>query len=301
MNGTEIITFLTENLPTIASAVGAVTGGLFTAIFLRHNTATIEFEKIKAGQFREVADDLLKAGEMTHTEYYKARNFLTVAERADEYYSKMPKRTSFDEYDFDWFIRFYEAVGNISNKEMQNLWAKILAGEISHPGTYSLRAIDVLKNFNKADAELFEKVCLHSVCHDGIYFLPRYDKFLEEVGISYFNIMNLSELGLIYNDSTLRWTMEANGEMRYLVTNRDLAIIYSSADGGNYGFDINSYPFTQVGCEIASIGGVCMTDDEFLTFANELKNSNKKVSFRVNRIKSWEDGQIIADSVDLLA
>ena len=299
MNGTEIITFLTENFPAIASTVGAVTGGLFTAIFLRHNTATTEFEKIKAGQFREVADDLLKAGEMTHTEYYKARNFLIVAEKADVYYSKMPKRTSFDEYDFDWFIRFYEAVGNISNKEMQNLWAKILAGEISHPGTYSLRAIDTLKNFNKADAELFEKVCLHSICNDGMYFMPRYLKHLDDIGITYSHIMHLSELGLMHIDSAIGYSMEPDDDA--FIINRDLAIVYNVADSSDYGFGVNVYPFTQVGCEIASISGVCMTDDEFLIFANELKNSNKTISFKVYRIISREDKRIIFNHIDLLA
>ena len=106
MNGTEIISFLSENFPSIANAVSAVTGGLFTAIFLRHNTAAKEFEKIKAGHFKEVADELLKTGEMTHTEYYKANNFLAVAQKADKHYAKLPQRDSFDAYDFDWFIRF---------------------------------------------------------------------------------------------------------------------------------------------------------------------------------------------------
>lgn len=46
MNGTELITFLSRNLDSIGSAVGPVTGALFTAIFLRHNTKTDEFEKI---------------------------------------------------------------------------------------------------------------------------------------------------------------------------------------------------------------------------------------------------------------
>ena len=73
LNVTEIIAFLSNGLEN--SAVGAIAGGLFTAIFLRHNTKTEEFEKIKAGQFKEVADDLLASGKMTYTEYYKANNF----------------------------------------------------------------------------------------------------------------------------------------------------------------------------------------------------------------------------------
>ena len=81
MNGTELITFLSRSLDSIGSAVGPVAGALFTAIFLRHNTKTDEFEKIKAGKFKEVADDLLTSGKMTYTEYYKANNFLTIAKK----------------------------------------------------------------------------------------------------------------------------------------------------------------------------------------------------------------------------
>lgn len=48
MNSTDIITFLTNNFPTVMSTVSAITGSLFTAIFLRHNTSAKEFEKIKS-------------------------------------------------------------------------------------------------------------------------------------------------------------------------------------------------------------------------------------------------------------
>ena len=110
MNGTEIISFLSDNFPTIMSTVGAISGSLFTAIFLRHNTSAKEFEKIKSGQLKEVADELLKSGKMTYTEYYKANNFLKIAQKADEYHSQSSKTPVDEAYDFDWFVRFYEAV-----------------------------------------------------------------------------------------------------------------------------------------------------------------------------------------------
>ena len=79
MTGTEIIKFITNNVSTFFSPVNVITGSLFTAVFLRKNTATQEFEKIKAGRFQEVADKLLESGKMTYTEYYKANNFLKIA------------------------------------------------------------------------------------------------------------------------------------------------------------------------------------------------------------------------------
>lgn len=302
MNGIEIVNYLVSNLASFPNAVSAVAGGLFTAIFLRHNTAVKEFEKIKAGHLGEVAEDLLKSGEMTHTEYYKARNFLTVAKKADRYYSKMPPRDkNFDAYDFDWFIRFYEAVGNISNEEMQELWAKILAGEISHPNTFSLRTIDVLKNLNKEDARLFDKVCNHSVFADSVYFLPRYDEYLAMSGVKYSEIMRLAELGLINDSGLVVLNVEPHETNSALLVHRDLVLIFNSKDSNKRGFHINQYPFTQVGCELATLKSAGATNQVFLEFVKELSRENQSIHFEVHKFKRKGLDKIEYADEDLLA
>ena len=68
MNGNKIISILSDNMTSIASPVKTIVGAIITAIFLRNNTSVSEFEKIKAGIFREVTDNLLKSGVMTYTE-----------------------------------------------------------------------------------------------------------------------------------------------------------------------------------------------------------------------------------------
>lgn len=201
MTGMEIITLLSNSPTAISSVVSSVVGGLFTTIFLRRNTSVAEFEKIKNGQFKEVADSLLKAGKMTYVEYYQASNFLEVAKKADKYYSEIYHDNNNTNYDFDWFVRFYEAVGNISDEVMQDLWAKLLAGELAEPSSFSFKTIDVLRNLSKKDAELFSLVCSYSVMTRGqSYFLPRYDAYLKRHNIYYTDIMKLNEQGLIFND-----------------------------------------------------------------------------------------------------
>ena len=83
MEGTEIISYLLTNAPAIWSGLGPVVGSLITVLFLRKNTSTTEFEKIKAGKFDEVLDDLLSSGHLTYTELYKANNFLKIAKKAN--------------------------------------------------------------------------------------------------------------------------------------------------------------------------------------------------------------------------
>lgn len=162
MNEAELITYLGNNASTILSAVGPIVGSIITAVFLRSNTATTEFEKLKAGRFDEVIEELLTSGQMTYTEFYKAKNFLKIAKKADTHYSKKQQDRNYNFYDFDWFMRFYEAVGNISDDDMQDIWARILAGEINNPSFFSLRTIDVLRNMRESDAELFLKFCKFS-------------------------------------------------------------------------------------------------------------------------------------------
>lgn len=301
MNGTEIINFLSDNFSIIMSAVGSVTGGLFTAIFLRHNTATAEFEKIKAGQFKEVADDLLKSGKMTYTEYYKANNFLSIAKKADEYYSKMDNNAN-PIYDFDWFVRFYEAVGNISDDTMQELWAKILAGEISRPSSFSLKTIDTLRNIGKKEAELFVKVCAHSFMlpGSGTIFLPNNDKYLKKYGIQYTDIMKLNEQGLIFNDGTIGSNYNINKSPQIIFTTRDLIMTIASTDGKDMSTRIALYPFTQVGIEIASLMPPSTLEECFFEFGRQLAQKNRNYSLEIHRIIQIRDDYIQYNRDNLL-
>lgn len=304
MNGSEIITFLGNNFPTIISTVQAVTGGIFTAIFLRHNTATSEFEKVKVGQFKEVADELLSNGKMTYTEYYKANNFLAVAKKADEYYSQMPhgenSNTSTSPQDFDWFIRFYEAVGNISDIEMQELWAKILAGEINSPSSFSLRTIDVLRNINKKEALLFETVCSHSISRSGTYFLPNYNDYLEHVSIHYDDIMILSELGLIYNDALLILQMQTTEDTRIVTSNNNLLMCQKRNSDTVTKFDIKQFPFTAVGREIASLKNICASNEDFIFFAQTVQKENTNIDISIHKIIKHTENQVQYETENLL-
>ena len=113
--------------------------------------------------------------------------------------------------------------------------------------------------------------------------------------------MQLSELGLMYNDGTIVLKMDPQNGTNLLVSNRDLIMLYNITEENNHSFNINQYPFTQVGRELASIKGQCMTNDEFLVFAKEIKKENVKVPFEVHRIIVWNGDQIQYDEMNLLA
>lgn len=301
MNGTEIIALLRDNLPTVISSVGSITGSLITAIFLRFNTASSEFEKIKSGHFNEVIDSLLKSGKMTYTEYYKANNFLQIAEKADEYYKDINLNQSTEPYDFDWFVNFYETVGNISDEDMQILWAKILAGEISKTASFSLKTIDVLKNLSKKDAELFENICLYSFkLGSNQIFLPHNDKYLKQYGIQYTSIMKMSELGLLFNNSSISLNVNVSLEPRILFINNELLMTVASNNEKEFTEHIQEYPFTAAGIEIASIINKFASDECLITYGKCLTDSNSNRKFAIHRIVNRTEDDIEYERENLL-
>lgn len=71
------------------------------------------------------------------------------------------------EVDHDWTARFFNDVQDVSSEEMQELWAKILAGEVERPGSTSIRTLNVLKDMNLRVARIFSRFCAFCVYTEG--------------------------------------------------------------------------------------------------------------------------------------
>ena len=64
-----------------------------------------------------------------------------------------------DTPDPDWIARFFGEAQEVSGAEMQQLWARILAGEVRQPRTTSIRTLDVLRNLDPRVASSFKRLC----------------------------------------------------------------------------------------------------------------------------------------------
>ena len=175
---------------------------------------------------------------------------------------------------------------------MQNLWAKILAGEVAQPSTFSLKTIDVMRNLSKKDAELFIKMCSHSFIADATNcFLPNEEEFIKTVGIQYEDIMKLSELGLMFNDGTISLNFDIGKKPVLLVHNKKLIMMISSTSGNTEKARIGQYPLTEVGKELLTLINETASEEDFLKYAEVLScNKSYKISVH-NIIKS--DGNLI--------
>lgn len=106
----------------------------------------------------------------------------------------------------DWINVYFESAKNASDIYMQDVWAKVLVGELESPGMFSYKTLDVLKNMSKEDFLLFEKMC--SVQVEGV--IVRGNAYKNH-GLQWMNCLKLCELGLLSLDGTER-TWELSGK-----------------------------------------------------------------------------------------
>lgn len=299
MEPTNIIQILNQ-IPGFSNSVSLIIGSIITAVFLRRNTQAQEFEKIKANKFAEVVDDLLESGKMTLTEYYKTKNFLKIAEMADSMIQEKRNNSIDKQYSFDWFIRYYEASGNISDKEMQILWAKILAGEIEKPSSYSLRTLDVLRNMSKEEAERFVKICNSAIkIESAQYAIPADHDYISKNDINYSDILMLEEIGLINSGSNVRINNDLEGNTEYILYVYGSLIVRAIASEKRE-LSLRVFIFTNVGNELATLIDRESNEENFLNLCKKLRDSNPGILITVHRIIPSQIDDIIYEDKNLL-
>lgn len=67
------------------------------------------------------------------------------------------------EPDMAWTSSYSEAAQDISAEDMQELWARVLAGEVERPGSTSVRTLGVLRNLDQSTAQHFRRLCSMAV------------------------------------------------------------------------------------------------------------------------------------------
>ena len=64
-----------------------------------------------------------------------------------------------EEMENDWIMNFFDKGRMVSDDDMQELWARILAGEANNSGSFSRRTVNLVADLDKRDADLFKNLC----------------------------------------------------------------------------------------------------------------------------------------------
>lgn len=190
----------------------------------------------------------------------------------------------------DWATRFFDIAQDISNEQMQDLWGRILAGEIKQPRSFSLRTLETLRNITSEEAQLFEKAAQY-VLYDGSYYLYRFsDSTNIKAHIEYSEIARLVEIGLLQaGNSVSQNYYNPDGAIR------DAHLFY----GGKYvafikitpeikQLSIPIYSLSKAGEELYKLIQVNPDVKYFEKVLRDIQQRNKKCNIKYAKFK-WLD------------
>ena len=294
----DLLEILLKNAQPIAGyTIQTLASAFISALFLKGNTARTEFEKIKVKKTEEVIDFLMKSEQLS---------FIDLV---------------------DWFVRFFESAGSISDQDMQDLWARILNEEIQKAGKFSFRTLDVFFKMDKDEILAFQYCAKNKLISPyGEYFLLNSDEALvpDDDNMGYgLAITEESDISSImaatYNiNSNVIRLLEGAELLSTMLTTSDFIInekpisIYNGiatillnlkSDCGftDFRFELTGFRFSYSAIELFSIVNEPESLSFILDYARLIERQYPFLDVRVyKKIKDGDIDYIYDDTLDIL-
>ncbi len=200
--GKSLINFgdLSKPATVLIKKISEAVGGYFKPYQIKRVAkAESEADLIKVESQIQISDLQRRAvNRFIAEEAKKQENIETITEKA---IPQLEDKSKPEEMEEDWITNFFDKCRIVSDKEMQSLWATVLAGEANTPGSFSKRTVNFLGSLDKADARLFTTLCGFGWFSGSTIVLPLiYDEkksIYNDVGINFNALTHLDDIGLI--------------------------------------------------------------------------------------------------------
>jgi len=191
---------------------------------------------------------------------------------AEDILSDEPQLPPDEKVNDDWLFRWRDSAAQVSGEELQNLWGRVLAGELKAPGSYSLRTLEFLKNLSQQEAEAIAKLSQFVI--GGLIYRGQ-DKTLDKYGISVSFLLDMQQLGVISGVEAIGMThtwksIETSRFIQSFISN-SLALI-ATADDPEKSISMPTYMLTAIGRQVSSLG-TFDTNVEYLEAVGEYLKS----------------------------
>jgi hypothetical protein len=195
---------LSKPANTLIEKVSAAFGGIFEPWQIeRVAKAESEAALIRAETEIKVKDLHRRAmHRFVEEEAIRQKNMESITQKA---LPQLQEQSDPSKMQDDWVANFFDKSRIVSDSEMQELWAKVLAGEANLPGSYSKRTVNFLSELDRRDAELFLALCRFGWSvgdFTPLIFDAKADIYLKH-GINFGALTHLDSIGLLqYNNLT---------------------------------------------------------------------------------------------------
>lgn len=237
----------------------------------------------------------------------RQRNIEDVVHRSAEHLQD--KEVPNEEPDHDWVSRFFGNVQDVSGSQMKELYARVLSGQVEHPGSFTLMSLEVLKNLDVATARLFRTLCSACISFslDGERFMDSRvpvlngnagTNALSRYGLSFDQLNVLNEHRLIISNYNSRRNYQfsivpmvdgkaAGPAVPFRFQGRYWALLVINGRAVGEEFKLNGVALTQVGMELSRIVDIEPMD----RFAEDLKEALGSRNLRMVEVPDPFSGQ----------
>lgn len=242
-------------------------------------------------------EDLIKrtGARLAFQEIQKQENIESIVDNA---YQLLAQETEVSDVPVDngWMIRFINSVSDITDKDLQMLWSKILAGEIKNPNTFSLRSLEVLKNMTKYEAELFQKMA--PFVTDG--YIINDDEIETKYNFSYEDILKLDDCGLMNSDGKISRNIPLF-DNRIIMCNKNYILLSNETNNIDKPIiSLNVFLLTEAGNNILEMLDIDSNNDYFLDLCRYIKSKYPKYSLKIYKIKETQEDTFICFDEEIL-
>lgn len=199
---------------------------------------------------------------------------------------------SSDDVDEDWLNRFFNIVEDVSDEQLQSLWAKILAGEILQPHSHSLRLLEFLRNISKDELDLILKI-MPFITGNKIF---NDDSVLSKFDINYGLILKLDEIGILNSSAIISQNYDLNNnEQASLFDNREIICLVNNKSSEKKNISIPVFTVNEIGLKLQKLSNTKMNVDFVKEILTSISKKNNEMYFSLNKIKSINGTQIFYD------
>src|SRR5262249_24470984 len=174
----------------------------------------------------------------------------------------LPDNVESEPVDPDWTVRFFQSCADVSDEQMQSLWATLLASEVAKPGTYSPRTLSVVQDMRSADAHAFTKFATFvwrakdETSREWFPMLRTYEDNFARVGLTFDDLIQLEALGLIRIDYMQGFFISLKPNQIVAYYDKSYRVRLDNPNQKpNHELDIGECVLTQSGQELAPIAG----------------------------------------------
>jgi len=246
---------LSKPATVLVEKIADAVGGIFQPYQIKRIArAEAEAEIIRAQGQIEVSDLQRRAmRRFLAEESKKQENIETITSKA---LPQLEDKARPRDVDDDWIANFFDKCRIVSDKEMQQIWARVLAGEANSPGTYSKRTVNFLGSLDKEDAVVFTKLCGFGwqIGDVAILIYDDKDPIYTAAGINFSVLSHLDDIGLISFEHLTGFKRMGFPKHVSVLYHGEPVNIEFQKDGGNE-LETGKILLTQIGQQMAPICG----------------------------------------------